>query len=119
MPSKYSYYRTRTEIAAQILQAANDHNEITKTKIIYSAFLSYKQLQRYLPPLIQNGLLEYLEATHTYRTTEKGLKFLKIYEMKKMEKELVAEMKLPERQNNKYEYNNGPQWAAHYFLTFF
>jgi predicted transcriptional regulator len=102
MPSKYSYYRTRTEIAAQILQAANDHNEITKTKIIiYSAFLSHKQLQEYLPLLVQNGLLEYLEATHTYRTTEKGLKFLKIYEMKKMEKELVAEMKLPERQNNK------------------
>ncbi len=104
MPSRYSYYRTRTEIAAQILQAANDHNEITKTKIIYSAFLSYKQLQEYLPPLIQNGLLEYLEGTKSYKITEKGLKFLKIYE--KIE-ELVAETKLPERQNNKYEYNNG------------
>jgi predicted transcriptional regulator len=104
MPSKYSYYRTRTEIAAQILQAANDHNEITKTKIIYNAFLSHKQLQEYLPPLIQNGLLECLEGTKSYKITEKGLKFLKIYE--KIE-ELVAEMKLPERQNNKYEYNNG------------
>ena len=104
MPSKYSYYRSRTEIAAQILQAANDHNKITKTKIIYSAFLSYKQLQEYLPPLIQNGLLEYLEGTKSYKITEKGLKFLKIYE--KIE-ELVAETKLPERQNNKYEYNNG------------
>jgi predicted transcriptional regulator len=101
MPSKYSYYRTRTEIAAQILQAANDHNEVTKTKIMYATFLSYKQLQRYLPLLVQDELLEYLEATHTYRTTGKGLKFLKIYEMKKMEEELVAEMKLPERQNNK------------------
>jgi predicted transcriptional regulator len=102
MPSKYSYYRTRTEIAAQILQAASDYNEITKTKIMYVAYLSYKQLQRYLPLLVQDELLEYLEATHTYRTTEKGLKFLKIYEMKKMEEELVAEMKLPERQNNKW-----------------
>jgi predicted transcriptional regulator len=107
MPSKYSYYRIRTEIVAQILQAANDHNEITKTKIMYATFLSYKQLQEYLALLVQDELLEYLEATHTYRTTKKGLKFLKIYEMKKMEKELVAEMKLPERQNNKYEYNNG------------
>jgi predicted transcriptional regulator len=101
IPSKYSYYRTRTEIAAQILQAANGHDEITKTKIMYVAYLSYKQLQRYLPLLIQDELLEYLEATHTYRTTEKGLKFLKIYEMKKMEEELVAEMKLTGMQINK------------------
>jgi predicted transcriptional regulator len=104
MPSRYSYYRSRTEIAARILQAADDYNEITKTKIIYCAFLSYKQLQEYLPPLIQYGLLEYLEGTKSYKITEKGLKFLKIYE--KIE-ELVAETKLPERQNNKYEYNNG------------
>ena len=69
---------------------------------MYVAYLSHKQLQRYLPLLVQDELLEYLEATHTYRTTEKGLKFLKIYEMKKMEEELVAEMKLPERQNNKW-----------------
>ncbi|HJY09703.1 MAG TPA: winged helix-turn-helix domain-containing protein [Nitrososphaeraceae archaeon] len=99
MPSKYnSHYRSRTEIDAQILQAANDHNEITKTKIIYIAFLSYKQLQEYLPPLIQNGLLEYQEGTKSYKITKKGLKFLKINE--KIE-ELVAEMKLPERQINK------------------
>jgi predicted transcriptional regulator len=96
MQSKYSYYRSRTEIAAQILQAANDHNEITKTKIIYVAFLSYKQLQEYLPPLIQNGLLEYLEGTKRYKITEKGLKFLKKYE--KME-ELMTERNLPEVQN--------------------
>jgi predicted transcriptional regulator len=96
MPSKYSYYRSRTEIAAQILQAANDHNEITKTKIIYVAFLSYKQLQEYLPPLIQNGLLEYLERRKRYKITEKGLKFLKMYE--KME-ELMTERNLPEVQN--------------------
>ncbi len=100
MPSKYSYYRTRTEIAAQILQAANDHNEITKTKIMYKAFLTYAQLQEYLAILIQNGLLEYLSATKSYKTTEKGLRFLKIYE--KMEEELtIIDTKLPEGQNNK------------------
>jgi predicted transcriptional regulator len=99
MPSKYSYYRSRTEIAAQILQAANDHNEITKTKIAYVAFLSYKQLQEYLPPLIQNGLLEYLDGTKSYRTTEKGLKFLKMYEQ--MEGLTTTERNLPKIQNNK------------------
>jgi predicted transcriptional regulator len=98
--SKYSYYRTRTEIAAQILQAANGHDEITKTKIMYKAFLTYAQLQEYLAILIQNGLLEYLDETKSYKTTERGLKFLKIYE--KMEEELtMIDTKLPEGQNNK------------------
>jgi predicted transcriptional regulator len=95
IPSKYSYYRTRTEIAAQILQAANGHDEITKTKIMYKAFLTYAQLQEYLAILIQNGLLEYLDETKSYKTTERGLKFLKIYE--KME-ELVPETRLHEGQ---------------------
>jgi predicted transcriptional regulator len=90
------FYRNRTEIAARILQVANDYNEITKTKILYATFLSYKQLQRYLALLIEGELLEYLEGTKSYRTTEKGLKFLKIYE--KME-ELMTERNLPEVQN--------------------
>jgi len=100
MRSKYKNYRTRTEIAAQVLQAANGHNEITKTKIMYKAFLTHTQLQEYLAILIQNGLLEYLDRTKSYKTTEKGLKFLKIYE--KMEQELtMIDTKLPEGQNNK------------------
>ena len=66
------------DILAQILQAAN--GSISKTKIMYSVFLSYEQLKEYFSILIQNGLLEYLEVTQTYKTTEKGLKFLKIYE---------------------------------------
>jgi|SRR5215218_3737423 predicted transcriptional regulator len=97
MRSKYKNYRNRTEIVAQILQAANDHNEITKTKIMYATFLSYKQLQRYLALLIQDELLEYVKGTHTYRTTEKGLKFLKMYE--KMEELMTIERNLPEVQN--------------------
>jgi predicted transcriptional regulator len=96
MRSKYKNYRTRTEIAAQILQAANGHDEITKTKIMYKAFLTYAQLQEYLATLIQNGLLEYLDGTKSYKTTEKGLKFLNMYEQ--ME-ELMTERNLPKIQN--------------------
>jgi len=51
----------------------------TKTKIMYSAFLSYSQLKDYLDILIENNLIEYLEGTQTYKTTEKGLNFLKIH----------------------------------------
>ena len=68
-------YRGRTEIVATMLEAAN--GRATKTKIIYKAYLSYTQLKEYLSVLIENNLLEYLEGTQTYNTTEKGFNFLK------------------------------------------
>jgi predicted transcriptional regulator len=70
-------YRSRTDITAQILEAAN--GGVTKTKIMYKAFLSYAQLKEHLTVLIENGLLEYIEGEQIYRTTEKGNRFLKIY----------------------------------------
>ena len=70
-------YRSRTEIVAMILEAAN--GGATKTRITYKAFLSYAQLREYLSVLIENNLLEYLEGSQTYKTTEKGLNFLKMH----------------------------------------
>ncbi|HXT84981.1 MAG TPA: winged helix-turn-helix domain-containing protein [Verrucomicrobiae bacterium] len=68
-------YRSRTEIVAMILEAANGGT--TKTKIMYKAFLSYNQLREYLSILIESNLIEYLEGS-IYKTTEKGLTFLKM-----------------------------------------
>ena len=70
-------YRGRTEIVATMLEAAN--GRATKTKIMYSAFLSYNQLKDYLSILIENNLIECLEGARTFRTTEKGLNFLKMH----------------------------------------
>jgi predicted transcriptional regulator len=70
--------RSRTEIVTMILDAANGEGE-TKTKIMYFAFLSYNQLNEYLSILIENNLLEYLDGTRTFKTTEKGLHFLKMH----------------------------------------
>ncbi|MGE0243556.1 MAG: winged helix-turn-helix domain-containing protein, partial [Nitrososphaeraceae archaeon] len=70
-------YRSRTEIVATILDSTN--GGATKTKIMYNAFLSYNQLKEYLSILIENNLLEYLEGTKIFRTTEKGLNLLKIH----------------------------------------
>ena len=70
--------RSRTEIVAMILDAANEGGE-TKTKIMYFAFLSYNQVKEYLSILIENNLLEYLDGTHQFKTTEKGLFFLKMH----------------------------------------
>lgn len=62
---------------AMILDAAN--GGATKTKIMYKAFLSYAQLREYLSVLIENNLIEYIEGLQTYKTTEKGLNFLKMH----------------------------------------
>ena len=69
-------YRGRTEIVATILEAAK--GKATKTKIMYKAFLSYNQLKEYLSVLMENNLIEYSEETKTYKTTEKGLNYLKM-----------------------------------------
>ena len=69
--------RSRTEIVGNILDAATGGT--TKTKIMYYAFLSYNQLNEYLSILIENNLIEYLDGTKTFKTTEKGLFFLKIH----------------------------------------
>lgn len=60
-----------------ILDAAN--GGATKTKIMYKAFLSYAQLREYLSVLIENNLIDYIEGSQTYKTTEKGLNFLKMH----------------------------------------
>ena len=69
--------RSRTEIVSNILEAAN--GGVTKTKIMYKAYLSYNQLREYLSILIENNLIEYLDGTQTYKTTEKGLNLLKMH----------------------------------------
>ena len=70
-------YRSRTDIVGLILEAAN--GGATKTKIMYKAFLSYAQLKEYLTVLLQNDLLEYKDETQLFRTTEKGLRLLQMY----------------------------------------
>jgi predicted transcriptional regulator len=69
--------RSRTEIVAMILDAANGGE--TKTKIMYFAFLSYNQVKEYLSVLIENNLIEYLDGANKFKTTEKGLNYLKMY----------------------------------------
>jgi len=62
---------------SNILDAAN--GGATKTKIMYTAFLSYNQLTEYLSLLIENNLLEYRDGSQTFKTTEKGLNLLKMH----------------------------------------
>ena len=47
---------------ASMLEVAK--GKVTKTKIMYTAFLSYNQLKEYISILIENNLIEYLDGTH-------------------------------------------------------
>ncbi len=69
-------YRSRTDIAAAILEIAVDG--AIKTKIMYKAFLSFPQLKDYLGLLMAKGLLEYIPTDREYRTTDKGKQFIRL-----------------------------------------
>jgi predicted transcriptional regulator len=70
-------YRSRSDIVGLLLDAANGGGA-TKTKLMYSAFISFNQLREYLSLLSENGLIQYEEGMHTYRTTEKGMRVLQL-----------------------------------------
>ncbi len=72
-------HRSKTDIFCDILDASNDRSGVMKTKIMYKAFLSYTQSKEYLPVLTASGLLQYDVKTQTFKTTEKGLRFLNAY----------------------------------------
>jgi len=70
-------YRSRSDIVRLLLNAANG-GRATKTKLMYSAFISFNQLREYLSLLVENGLIQYEEGMGTYRTTQKGMRLLHI-----------------------------------------
>jgi predicted transcriptional regulator len=46
---------------------------------MYSESLSYFQLREYLTVIIENDLLHYDPAVRKFKTTDKGIRFLEIY----------------------------------------
>jgi len=70
-------YRSRSDIIGLILEAAN--GGATKTKIMYKAFLSFAQMREYLSTLLEKDLIRYEEGSGRYKTTEKGMRMLHIY----------------------------------------
>ena len=71
--------RSSVEVIADILRLG----QAGKTEIMYSANMSYFQLQKYLNYLLKLGLIDKVEVGNpsvTYRVTEKGLSLLKSIE---------------------------------------
>jgi predicted transcriptional regulator len=83
------YHRHRIEVINQILTAVSEYPEgISKTHIIFKAFVNNSQLKLYMPYLIDNDLLTAsLDESHEhaskprelYHLTTKGQIFLKLY----------------------------------------
>ncbi|HEY55571.1 MAG TPA: hypothetical protein G4N91_04800 [Dehalococcoidia bacterium] len=68
--------RSSIEVIADMLRLG----EAGKTEIMYSANMSYSQLQKYLSFLLQLGLITKVTVGNpvvTYRVTRKGLRLLR------------------------------------------
>jgi len=71
-------YRSRIDIICQILGAANGSG-VTRSKIAYGAFINYDQLKENLTALVIHNLLAHDKNADIFRTTEKGLRLLQLY----------------------------------------
>jgi predicted transcriptional regulator len=78
MEIKRIKHRSRSEIIGAILEAANGGGA-TKTTIMYKAVLSYDLMKQHLIFLAENDMIEYEQGMMTYRTTEKGMRLLQLY----------------------------------------
>ena len=72
-------YRSKNGICASILNSVTSEDGTRITKIMYNSFLSYSQVSYYLRLLRENGTLYYDEMSKVYKITDRGLKFLELY----------------------------------------
>jgi len=71
--------RSDIEIIADMLKVGE--NGAGKTKIMYSANMSYSQIQKYLGYLMSQGFIDKVKMSNpsvTYRVTDNGLKLLQL-----------------------------------------
>ena len=71
-------YRNRTDIIAQMLESAAIDG-VTKTKLMYRAYVHHEQISYYIHLLVENDLLNFTQETRHYHTTVKGQRFLENY----------------------------------------
>jgi predicted transcriptional regulator len=70
-------YRNRYDIIASLLEVANG-NRVRTSEFKFKADLPSNLLKEYLAPLLENGLLEYIED-RSFKTTPKGIYYLHMY----------------------------------------
>ena len=73
--------RSNIEIIADMLRVGNNGNGAGKTEIMYSANMSYAQIQKYLGYLMAQGFVDKMKMGNpsvTYQVTDSGLKLLEL-----------------------------------------
>lgn len=83
--------RGRFEIIGEILSLTADGDDgVVKTSIVYDANLNFNIANKYLSMLLEEGLVRMVDGpTMKYKITERGLRFLDMYEdLKGMAKNL-------------------------------
>jgi len=70
--------RTHHDILAKVLETAKGTDGITKTRIMYGAYLSSNQIKEYIAYRQGDGLLSYETRKRVYKTTIKGMRLLEI-----------------------------------------
>ena len=81
------------DIVGLILEAAIEGE--TKAKIMDLVYLSILQAKDYLFVLLENGLLCYGKGTGIYKTTDRGLRMLKNYNL--ISKQMDQNVELTQR----------------------
>lgn len=71
-------YRSRSEIVHAILRLAE--KGVTKTHIMYGAYISYSQLREYLDWMIEKKMLHHDKKNQIYDLTDTGLRLLRLFE---------------------------------------
>jgi len=86
----YMRYRSKSEIFGRVLAVANGQG-VTRTGIMYKAFLSFTQAKAILTTLIERELLQFDRTTNTFKITPRGHKVLRAYtELNELMKGLQA-----------------------------
>ena len=72
-------------VVSLILEISSNNDDdakkktITTTKIMYNTLLNHPRLKEYWTGLTELGLLEHDISSNTFKTTEKGLRFLEVF----------------------------------------
>ena len=66
----------RLDIVRKILETARTQGGAAEPKLMYSSYLSYVQVDEYLPMIVGSGLLRYDRTSRKYMITAKGMDFL-------------------------------------------
>jgi predicted transcriptional regulator len=77
-PARVGQRRSHIEIIADMLRVGE--NGAGKTEIMYTANMSYSQIQKYLDYLVKQGFINKVDMDNTliaYQVTPSGLKLLK------------------------------------------